>query len=183
MFGKLKNRIIRLFFSYLLNDNVKCAKLLGVSIGNNCKILDDPGAVFGSEPWLVTIGNHVEITNGVRFITHEGALWCLRFLYKDLHDCDIFSPVHIGNNVMIGMCSIIMPGVKIGDNVIIGANSVVTKDIPSNSVVAGIPVKTICSMEDYYVKICNSSDLFHTKHMKQSKKHEFLKSERPYWFN
>lgn len=53
------------------------------------------------------------------------------------------SPVRIGDNVWIGMNSIVMRGVTIGDNVIIGAGSVVTKDIPPNCVAAGVPCKII----------------------------------------
>lgn len=50
---------------------------------------------------------------------------------------------HIGNDVWIGSRSIIMQGVKIGDGAIIGAGSVVTKDVPSFSVFAGVPSKLI----------------------------------------
>lgn len=49
----------------------------------------------------------------------------------------------IGDNVWIGDKATILAGVHIGDNVIIGANAVVTKDIPSNSVAAGIPAQVI----------------------------------------
>ena len=52
-------------------------------------------------------------------------------------------PIEIGNNVWLGDKVAILSGVKIGDNVIVGANSVVTKSIPSNCVVAGIPAKII----------------------------------------
>ena len=52
---------------------------------------------------------------------------------------------YIGNNSVIGVRSIILPGVKIGNNVIVGAGSVVTKDIPDNSIVAGNPAKIIRS--------------------------------------
>lgn len=51
------------------------------------------------------------------------------------------SPISIGNNVWIGTKVTITQGVKIGNNSVIGANSVVTKDIPSNTVVAGVPAK------------------------------------------
>lgn len=54
-------------------------------------------------------------------------------------------PVKIGNNVWIGMNSIVMRGVTIGNNVVIGAGSIVTKDIPSNVVAAGTPCKIIKS--------------------------------------
>lgn len=49
----------------------------------------------------------------------------------------------IGNNVNVGAGSKIIGNVKIGDNVFIGANAVVTKDIPSNCVAAGVPAKVI----------------------------------------
>ena len=51
------------------------------------------------------------------------------------------SPVTIGDNVWIGFGVSIFKGVTIGDNCVIAANSVVTKDIPPNSVAAGVPAK------------------------------------------
>lgn len=50
------------------------------------------------------------------------------------------------------MNSIVLLGVKIGDNVIVGAGSVLTKSIPSNSVVAGNPAKIIMAYEEYAAK-------------------------------
>ena len=52
-------------------------------------------------------------------------------------------PVRIGNNVWIGRGAAILPGVTVGDNAIIGANSVVTRSVPANCVVGGIPAKVI----------------------------------------
>lgn len=52
-------------------------------------------------------------------------------------------PIHIGNNVWIGACSVILPGVTIGDNSVIGAGSVVTKDIPADVVAVGNPCKIL----------------------------------------
>jgi serine O-acetyltransferase len=49
----------------------------------------------------------------------------------------------IGNNIVIGACACILGGVEIGDNSVIGANAVVTQDVPSNSVVAGVPARII----------------------------------------
>jgi serine O-acetyltransferase len=49
----------------------------------------------------------------------------------------------IGNNVEINAGARILGPVKVGDNVVIGANAVVTKDVPSNCVVAGVPAKII----------------------------------------
>jgi maltose O-acetyltransferase len=52
-------------------------------------------------------------------------------------------PVVIGDNVWIGSRAIILPGVRIGSGSIVGAGSVVTKDVPSNSVVAGNPARVV----------------------------------------
>lgn len=52
-------------------------------------------------------------------------------------------PIHIGNHVWIGMNATIMKGVTIGDNAIVGAGAIVTKDVPANAIVAGVPAKII----------------------------------------
>jgi serine acetyltransferase len=51
--------------------------------------------------------------------------------------------VEVGSNVWIGYGACILRGVRVGDNSIVGTNSVVTKDVPANAVVAGIPAKVI----------------------------------------
>jgi len=51
--------------------------------------------------------------------------------------------VNVGNNVWIGYGACILRGVTVGDNAVIGTNSVVTKDVPANAVVAGLPAKVI----------------------------------------
>ena len=60
--------------------------------------------------------------------------------------------VTIGNNVSFGQNVTILKGVTIGDNVFIGAGRIVTKDIPANSIAAGLPCKVICSLDEYYCK-------------------------------
>lgn len=51
--------------------------------------------------------------------------------------------VKIGNDVWIGMRSIILPGITIGNGVVIGAGAVVTKDVPDYAIVAGVPARII----------------------------------------
>jgi acetyltransferase-like isoleucine patch superfamily enzyme len=51
--------------------------------------------------------------------------------------------VRVGNNVWIGYGACILRGVTVGDNAIIGTNSVVTKDVPANAVVGGVPARVI----------------------------------------
>ncbi len=50
---------------------------------------------------------------------------------------------HVGNNCVIGVRSVVMPGVRIGDHCVVAACAVVVKDVPSNSLVAGNPAKVI----------------------------------------
>lgn len=97
-----------------------------------------------SEPYLISLGNNVRVTAGVGFITHDILpAFFYRAGYPANKKCLYFmDKIIIGNNVMIGADSIIMPGVTVGDNVIIAAGSVVTKDIPSGEI-WGAPSKCI----------------------------------------
>ena len=139
-------RGFRFYFMRIRRDTTAFARLLGVRIGTGGQILGDPVAIFGTEPWLITLGDHVDVTSGVSFLNHEGGIWVARGLKPELNEYDKFSPIRVGNNVMIGTGSLIMPGVTIGDNVIIAGHSVITKDIPSNSIVGGCPAKRISDM-------------------------------------
>lgn len=56
------------------------------------------------------------------------------------------------DNVFIGTNTTIVGGVRIGPNAIVAAGAVVTKDVPPNSVVGGVPGRYICSFEDYLAK-------------------------------
>ena len=51
--------------------------------------------------------------------------------------------VEVGSNCWIGYGACILRGVRVGDNSIIGTNSVVTRDVPANAVVGGVPAKVI----------------------------------------
>lgn len=57
-------------------------------------------------------------------------------------------PVSIGNDVWIGGNCTILPGVTIGNNVIVAAGAVVSKDVPDNCVIAGVPAKIIKRLDD-----------------------------------
>jgi serine O-acetyltransferase len=78
----------------------------------------------------------------------------------------------IGDNVYIGNNVILLPGVAIGDNVIIGAGAVVTHDIPSNSVAAGVPARVVESIDVYFEKIQRES--IHLGHLKGKEKDRAL---------
>jgi acetyltransferase-like isoleucine patch superfamily enzyme len=122
----------------------------GLQVGEGTRIVSkDVGGTFGSEPYLVRLGNNCSIAAGVRFITHDGGVWALRNKHPKL---DCFAPIEIRDNVIIGLDSIIMMGVTIGPNCVIGAGSIVTKDIPPNTVAAGVPAKVIMTLAEYEKK-------------------------------
>lgn len=161
---KLFKRILNKYRKHFWRGS-KYARHLGVKVGDNCSIISKN---FGSEPYLIEIGNHVQITSGVRFCNH-GAAWVFR--QKD-PTMDFFGKIKIGNNVYIGNNAIILPGVKIGNDVIIGAGSVVTKSIPNNSIVGGNPATIIGKVNEFEEKI--SCFNLKTKGLTFQEKREFL---------
>lgn len=122
------------------------ARWKGVTVGSDCRILT---RTFGSEPFLIRIGNRVGVSSGVAFITHEGGTWLLR---DERGRRQHSAPIRIGNNCVIGYGAILLPGVEIGDNVIVGAGSVVSRSIPSVSVVAGNPARRLCSFSEWSMR-------------------------------
>lgn len=143
----------------------------GAQIGVGCDINSSLRII--SEPYLVKIGDDVRISANTQIITHDGGVWVCRKLFNQ-QDIDLLGSVVIGNNVHIGTNVIIMPSVKIGDNCIIGCGSIITKDIPDNSVVAGVPAKVIKSIDEYYAK--NKDNFLHTKQMTYEEKKNYIKS-------
>lgn len=128
---------------------IKLARRKGVKIGEDCYFVGIPK--WGSEPWLITLGNHVEVSSDVHFITHDGSTWVFRNQerYKDIIR---YGKIEIKDNCFIGARTTILQGVTIGPNSVVGACSLVNKDVEPNSVYAGIPAKRICSIEEYAEK-------------------------------
>ena len=158
----LKKKYLQLF------KPLKYADYCGVNHGDNLHLYGKVS--FGTEPWIITLGDNVHITADVKFITHDGGT----LLFRDkIPDLEITKPIVIGNNVYIGVNSIILPGVTIGDNVIIGAGSIVTKKLESNGVYGGNPARLIKKIDDYYIKIQKES--LHLGHLTGKDKDERLK--------
>lgn len=154
----------------VLRDPVKYYRSLGVHIGENCEIYTNVS--FGSEPYLITLGDHVRINENVQFVTHDGGVWVVRGMDKTMADVDRFGPIRVGDNVHIGNNTIIMPGVTIGSNCIIGCGAVVTRDIPDNAVAVGVPARVIESIDAYLQK--NRAKFEHTKTMPRDGKKRYL---------
>lgn len=123
----------------------------GVVIGKNLRLFNHNSIRFDiTTPGMITVGDNVSITADVSILTHDFCSSVFRQKYYDYVPGR--SKVVIGNNVYIGQKAMILRGVTIGDNVIIGAGAIVTKDIPSDSVVAGIPARVVCTLDEYYQK-------------------------------
>lgn len=73
--------------------------------------------------------------------------------------------IEIFDHVMIGAGSKILPNVKIGPNVIVAAGSIVTKDVPPNSVVAGVPAKVIGSFVSLHKNVLKKRKIIQIKKM------------------
>lgn len=95
---------------------------------NSCCHFQDQGGIF--------IGDNALIGHNVVLATID-------------HDLDPFdrhnhyAPIHIGNRVWIGSNAVITKGVNIGDGAVIAAGTVVTRDVPENTIVGGVPAKII----------------------------------------
>ena len=153
-------------------SNIKYAKLVGVQIGENCRILGKTS--FGTEPYLIHIGNHVSISEAT-FICHEGAHWVLKGLDSRYNSVFGFGRIIIKDNVYIGQNCTILRGVTIGENTIVGACSLVNKSLDSNSVYAGVPAKKICSLEEWKKRFLNDMPEYNLDNFKKNKKDEVLK--------
>lgn len=105
---------IRIGKNTFINHACSCVDMGGVTIGNN--------VLIGPRVNLVSENHPVEPSQ-------RGFL--------------IGKPVTICDNVWIGAAATILPGVTVGENAIVGAGSVVTRDVPANTIVAGVPARVI----------------------------------------
>lgn len=101
----------------------------GMDIGRGVQISRKAELDRGINPRGVHIGDYTRIASA-QILTHD--------------DCrNLKADVYVGKNCFLASRSIVLPGVHIGDEVIVGAGAIVTKDVPSNCIVAGNPAKII----------------------------------------
>ena len=158
---------ISFYYWRYIKSSEAYARHLGVTIGKNC-FIGTRG--WSKEPYLVRIGNNVQITRNVSIHTHGGG----NSIRKDHPDFDAFGKVVIEDWVYIGAYSQIMPGVTIGEGALVAAGSIVTKSVAPHTVVAGNPARYICTTDEYYER--NKKYNVRTKGMGHEKKKQILLS-------
>lgn len=141
---KRKNIINKLFKSVgkncYIEPSFKCDYGKNISVGDNfyanfdCVILDVNEVIIGNNCMLAPRVCIYTAYHPLDYQTRN------KFL-------EYGSKIIIKNNVWIGGNAVILPGVCIGNNVVVAAGSVVTKDVPDNVVVAGVPAKIIKIIE------------------------------------
>lgn len=161
---KLLNKIINLYW-HIIAPPKKYANHIGVVYGKNCLIATKS---WGTEPYLIRIGNNVQVTKGVRFFTHGGG----HVIRSQVADFDVFGKILVKDWAYIGSDSLIMPGVTIGEGSLVAAGSVVTKSVPDRVVVGGNPARVLCSIEDYIKK--NEPFNVHSYGYSPQKKKDYL---------
>ncbi len=146
-------KVIGRKFVYLVRfrgNKIAYLRYLGARIGEDCAIYTTIGN-FGSEPWLIEIGNHVMLASGVVLMTHDGSSRLFRDRFSDMNARygNRFGTITIHDDSFVGLNSIIVPNITIGPDSLVGTGSVVTKNVEPNTVVAGNPARFICSMDEY----------------------------------
>jgi acetyltransferase-like isoleucine patch superfamily enzyme len=130
---------IRSFIHYIGNIlrfvRINSLRAAGIRIGNNCMI--SLRAKFDVRRGKIIVGNNCTITYGCIILSHDRSK-----MHIDPLSNGEFT-TRIGNNVYVGVRSIILPGVNIGGNSVIGAGSVVAKNVPAGVVAVGNPAKVI----------------------------------------
>lgn len=133
-------RSIRRVFQSLRHSRASRQVLAEMEIGQGTRLrIAHLDRIF---PHLIRCGKNCIFAPGAKVLTHDASYYLFTGKYR-------VKRVTIGDNVFVGYRAILMPGVTIGNNVVIGAGSVVTRDVPSDCVVAGVPARVVTPLAEY----------------------------------
>ena len=119
------------------------------AIGENCSIQKRKLPLYSK---LVFLHDNVKIASNVGFVTHDIIHTMLNQKFSGGGYMERVGCIEVMDNVFIGSGTRILYNTRIGNNVIIGSDSLVNKDIPDNSVYAGVPARFICTFDEYVEK-------------------------------
>ena len=144
----------------------------GLTIGEGCRFAGIPS--FGTEPYLITLGNHVAIASNVVFITHDGGTFVFRHLER-YRKVIKYGRITILDHCVIGERTIILPGVTIGPNSVVAAGSVVSRNIPPGVLAAGNPAKPFLTVHQYAEWALASTPDYDEEEYRRNKRQVLLK--------
>lgn len=146
----LLNKIKMFFIKTSSQRYISYLRGTGIQVGKNFNVRGSLRTISidTTRPSLITIGDNVTINTNFTLFTHDFVSGVFLNLYNEFLPSS--GKVVIGNNVRFGINCTVLKNVSIGDNCFIAAGSIVTKDVPSNSIVAGVPAKVIGTIDAYY---------------------------------
>lgn len=144
----------------------------GLQVAPDCRMVSIPD--FGSEPYLISIGKHVTLASNVTFITHDGGTWVIRDQAR-FKEIIRYGRITIHDNCFIGKGAFLMPGVSVGPNAVVASGSIVTKDVPPNSVAAGVPARVIRSIDSYAENLLAANPPYDREAYRRDKVRELLR--------
>lgn len=152
MFKSIISFVLAAYYKSSSTRYIKYLRKKGMKIGKNSVILSPNHSHIdvGRASWI-EIGDNCVLTYGISLIAHDYSWSILRKSHGVLAPTG-GGGIKIGNNVFIGVNSIVLRNVSIGNNCIIGAGSVVCNSIPDNSVATGNPCKVILSLDEFCEK-------------------------------
>lgn len=111
-------------------------------MGENCRFAP---YWIPADAKYVTLHNNISVSTGVTFICHDTINTLINNMKKtETNDLYVgFNPIIVYDNVFLGGNAILCPGVKVGPNAIVAAGAVVTKDVPPDTIVGGVPARVI----------------------------------------
>jgi|GEM_PF-195895 Acetyltransferase (isoleucine patch superfamily) len=131
------------------------------SIGDKCMIQKRKLPLYSN---LIYLHDNVKIASNVGFVTHDIIHTMLNAKEPGSGHIERVGCIEVMDNVFIGSGTRILYDTRIGSNVIIGSDSLVNKDIPDNSVYAGVPARFICTFDEYVEKSKVYSEDFRSKY-------------------
>lgn len=142
---------IRMWTMIKSTDRVAYLRKNGIfgHIGENVTIMDRKIPLYAK---LIRIHNNVRVASNVTFVTHDITHSMLNCKFGEARYQETVGCIEIMDNVFVGSNVTILSNVRIGPDSIVAAGAVVTKDVPANSVVGGVPARVICTLDEYLAK-------------------------------